>query len=212
MQRTVVSVIIGNLALFVLVTSSAMFQDIHHHWIFPVLAAFFIAQWALAGGLVPWRGPLGWFDPAWARPTILSLLGFLMLMGIVRHWSILHCIGRCSLKLGEAAVLAAAAFWGQARLNDPLWGPFRAKTACMACLLWAAWLFLFGFGVKPGWLDAGYLVLAALLLAGWKRPPLRFCGLGIPVLVLVRWSGADLAVILLSVPVVLAFFWLAGRS
>ncbi|MFA6317563.1 MAG: hypothetical protein WC943_09100, partial [Elusimicrobiota bacterium] len=144
MRKTVAAVIIANLALFILVTSSEAFQDLHHHWIFPVLAAVFIGQWAAFGGLSRRRKPWGWLEPAQARATALSLLAFLLVMGIVRHWSILHCVGRCSLKLGGACVLAAGVFLAQARLEDPFWSGLRSRTMALACLFWAGWLYAFG--------------------------------------------------------------------
>lgn len=213
MGRTISSVIIANLILFVMVTSSQAFQDLHHHWIFPILAGVFIVEWAASGGLSSWRSSSRWYDPAVARDTVLSLLAFLLVMGIVRHWSILHCIGRCSLKLGGACFMAGAAFWAQARLGSRFWGPVRSKTAALACLLWAIWLYAFGLGRAPQTtLDIVFLVLAGLLLAGWKKPVLRLCGLGILVSLAIRRVGSENPIVFLAVPAAIAFLRLAGRE
>ncbi|MBI5882988.1 MAG: hypothetical protein HZB91_07785 [Elusimicrobia bacterium] len=166
-----------------MVTSSQAFQDLHHHWIFPVLAGVFIVEWAASGGLSSWRSSSRWYDPAIARDTVLSLLAFLLVMGIVRHWSILHCIGRCSLKLGGACFMAGAAFWA------------------------------FGLGRAPQTtLDIVFLVLAGLLLAGWKKPVLRLCGLGILVSLAIRRVGSENPIVFLAVPAAIAFLRLAGRE
>lgn len=212
MQRTAFSVITGNLVIFILLTSWPAFQEIHHHWVFPILAAVFIAEWALAGGIVAVSKPSAWFDPGFARPTILSILAFLLLMGIVRHWSILHCVGRCSLKLGGAAALASVVFLAQTRQRDPLWNPVRSRAAALACALWAAWLLPFGLKVSQGRLDVVFLVAAAILLSGWNVVALRACGLAIPLLILARHTGAELAVILLDLAIALAGISLAGRT
>ncbi|MBI5211173.1 MAG: hypothetical protein HY927_14470 [Elusimicrobia bacterium] len=200
MQRTAFSVITGNLVVFILLTSWPAFQEIHHHWVFPILAAVFIVEWSI----IPVSKPSAWFDPRFARPAILSILAFLLLMGIVRHWSILHCVGRCSLKLGGAAALSSVVFLAQTRQRDPLWNPARSQTAALACLLWAAWLLPFGLRVSRGRLDVAFLAVAAFLLSGWRIMALRACGLAIPLLILVRHTGAELPVILLDLGIVLA--------
>lgn len=168
---TVFGTISFNLCLFILVTSLQSFQDLHHHWIFPVLAVIFAAQWALAGGL-PRPGLLERaLDPGAARSALLFLLGFLLLMGIVRHQTILACFGHCSFKLGGAAALAAAVFFGQARLKDAgFWGAGRAGAAALGCAFWAAFLFLFGSGLPRWGLDLVMLGGAACLLP-WRRYP-----------------------------------------
>lgn len=168
---TVFGAVAFNLCAFILVTSLPAFQDLHHHWIFPVLAVIFAAQWALAGGLPRPSLPERALHPGAARSALLFLLGFLLLMGIVRHQSILACFGRCSFKLGGAAALAAAVFGGQARLKDAgFWGPDRARAAALGCAFWAVFLFLFGLGLPRWGLDLVMLGGAACLLP-WRRHP-----------------------------------------
>ncbi|MBI5625040.1 MAG: hypothetical protein HY924_14785 [Elusimicrobia bacterium] len=213
MARTSVGAVIANLVLFILLTSSQAFQNLHHHWIFPLMAGAFIAEWAAAWGLSRWIKPAAWFDPKAARATVLSLLSVLIIMGIVRHSSILHCAARCSLKLGAACVLAACVLLAQARLNDPAWDETRCKAAALACLLWAGWLYGFGLlGAAPAALDRVFAVLGGLLLLGWREPVLRWCGLGVLASLLIRRTGSELAVIILAVPASLAFLRLTGSA
>lgn len=160
-----------NLLLFSAVTSLPAFRELHHHWIFPVLAAIFSAQWALAGGLLrpAWLEKKA--DPAAARGAALFLLGFLMLMGIVRYQTILACFGRCSFKLGAAAALAAAGFFLQARLGDAAWWwRERAGAAALGCGFWSVFLLLYGLGLPRWALDLAMLGGSACLLP-WRRYP-----------------------------------------
>jgi len=168
---TIFAVAALNLLLFSAVTSLPAFRELHHHWIFPVLAAIFFAQWALAGGLLRPARLEKAADSAAARGAALFLLGFLMLMGIVRHQTILACFGRCSFKLGAAAALSAAVFAGQARLGDAAWwGRERASAAALGCAFWSVFLFLYGLGLPRWALDLAMLGGAACLLP-WRRRP-----------------------------------------
>ncbi len=208
MQKTSVAVIIANLALFIGLASLPAFQELHHHWIFPILAGLFIAQWLAAGPL----RPLGWLEPAAARGTVLGLLGFLLVMGIVRHWTILHCIGRCSAKLGLAAAMAAPVFLAAADRGSPGWGPVRCRTAGLACALWAAWLFAFRLGFKASSRDMVFLALAVVFLAaGRGHPPILLCGAALPAVLVLRATGQEAPVIILGIAAVAAVIILAGR-
>lgn len=163
-----------NLLAFILVTSLPAFQALHHHWIFPVLGLFFSAQWALAGGLLRPGLFAGSADQAALRSALLSLFCFLVLMGIVRHQTILACIGRCSFKLGGAAALAAAVFAAQARLKDAsFWGENRANAAALGCAFWAAFLVLYGLRLPRWVLDAAMLAGAAALLPRRRSPAVK---------------------------------------
>src|SRR3989304_4240539 len=93
MGMTVWAVVAANIALFIGVTSWSAFQDLHHHWIFPTLAGLLTVEW-LATVVLGKRG-----GACAVRATVLSIFTFLILMGIVRHYSILTCFGVCSLKL-----------------------------------------------------------------------------------------------------------------
>lgn len=210
MSRTVWVVVAANIALFIGVTGLPAFRDLHHHWIFPIAAGLLAVEWALMGGL-PWSGVKGWAEAGPARAAILSILGFLMLMGIVRHWSILHCADTCSLKLGAGAAAAGVVFFAQARLGDRgLWAPVRARTAALACVLWSVWLALFGAGFTARQLDVGFFALAVPLLLAWRWHAARVVALALPLVLLVRRTG-ELPVIVLGVVIALGGLALAGR-
>ncbi|MEI7528569.1 MAG: hypothetical protein WCK76_06465 [Elusimicrobiota bacterium] len=100
------------------------------------------AQWALARGTYRRAAAP---DLKAARAVVLFIFGFLMLMGAARYETILACFGRCSLKLALAAAMAAAVYFGQARLgDDSFWSPARAYAAAAVCALWALFLVLYG--------------------------------------------------------------------
>src|SRR3989339_329914 len=103
--KTILAGVILNLIIFILVTSSRSFQDLHHHWIFPVLGLIISAQWALAGGLLKISRLEAALDLKAARTVLLFMLGVLLLMGVVRHQTILACFGNCSFKLALAMAL-----------------------------------------------------------------------------------------------------------
>lgn len=201
-----------NLALFSLVTSVPAFRDLHHHWIFPVLAALFAAQWALAGGLVRFSA-LEKADPAALRSALLSLLAFLVLMGIVRHQTILACYGRCSFKLAGAAALAAAVFAGQARLRDAsFWGEQRALAAALGCGFWAFFLFLYGWRAPLWAQDAAVLAAAAALLPLWSSPAVTALLLAAGPALLARRLLGEHGLIVLGLALACGGVWFAGRA
>ncbi len=196
--RTLWMMVAAGLVVFILVTSAPVFQALHHHWIFPVLAAILTIEWALAGGWGRVRKPLRFVDPAAARVAILSILAFLILMGVVRHQTILACVDRCSFKLGGAALMAAVVFAIQARRREAhYWNFDRAQLAGLACALWAAHLVLFGLEVSPWKLDVLFGIAAVLLWLSPGRPALKVAALAIPVVLIIRrYCGEHLIIVL----------------
>lgn len=202
-----------NLALFSAVTSLPAFTELHHHWIFPVLACLFSAQWALAGGLLRFSALEERADAAALRATLLSLLAFLILMGIVRHQTILACFGRCSFKLGGAAALAAAVFARQARLRDAsFWEERRALAAALGCGFWAVYLLLFGYGLPPLALDLVVLGGAAALLPLWSSPSVTALLLAAGPALLMRRLLGEQGIIFFGLALALGGLWFAGRA
>lgn len=210
--KTVLTGVVLNLIIFIAVTSIPAFQQLHHHWILPVLGSIISLEWALAGGLcrVTWLESR--YDLQAARSAILFMLGILILMGVVRHQTILACYGHCYFKLGPAAALAAAVYFGQARLGDAsFWNPARAYTAALACFLWAVFLVLFGLGLSAPKLDIIFIATTALLLQ-WRRfPAVKIVASAIlPVLLVRRYFGED-AIIIINLAIACAGIYAAGR-
>lgn len=208
--KAVFGVLVFNLVLFILVTSSSTFEELHHHWIFLTLAVPLTIQWGLTFAVPPGRKP-AFFSIEAARACILSILAFLIFMGVVRHATILACIGRCSFKLGPAALVAAIVFTAQSRSPDlGFWCRARSETVGLACLVWAAYLALFGLHIPTGRLDIIFLAAAAVIAGlGWKRPSTRIVGLTIPIVLLVRRFfgerpiiGLDLVIVSLALAAV----------
>ena len=209
--KTVLAGVVLNLIIFIAVTSIPAFQELHHHWIFPVLGSIISLEWALAGGLYRAHWLDSRYDLKAARSAILFLLGFLILMGVVRHQTILACFGRCSFKLAFAAGLAAAVYFGQARLGDEsFWNPARAYTAALACFLWAVFLILFGLRLSALKLDIVFLALAALL-AVWRRYPAvkTVASAIVPILLVRRYFGEN-AIIIINLAIACAGVYAAG--
>lgn len=203
MNRTVWAVLAANLALFIGVTSLPAFQSLHHHWIFPVLAVLLTVEWGIAAGLK---------NPS-AGTTVLSLLAFLILMGVVRHHSILTCIGNCSLKLGSGAGVAAAVFLIHSQRPDRgFWRKERAQAAALASLLWSLYLFLFGQGVPPERLELGVAGMAIILIAvGRRAPQVWLVGAGALWAAAARRVGGEHLIIAADLAMAAAVLWLAGR-
>ena len=211
--KAVFGAVVLNLLLFILVASSDAFQRVHHHWIFPVLAVPLALEWGLAGGVLS-AGPAPHAVARGARAGVLSILAFLIFMGLVRHFTILACFGRCSFKLGGAALLAAAVFGGQSRLRDRgFWDKTMSESAALACLLWAVYLPLFGLGVRASALELTFLAAAAALVTlGRGHPATRIVGLALPAVLLVRRLSGEHAIIGLDAGIILASIAAARRS
>lgn len=198
--RTVIAGVILNLVVFMLVASSQSFQELHHHWIFPVMGIIISAQWTLAGGVFRLSRLDAALDLKAARSALLFLLGFLMLMGIVRHQTILACFGRCSFKLALAAALAAAVYAAQARLNDgPFWNPVRASTAALACALWAVFLALYGLGLSALRLDIVFALTAASGAFLWRYPAVRMTASAVLPALFIRRAFSENEIIVLNI-------------
>lgn len=212
MLGAVYGVIAGNLALFIAVTGAPAFQALHHHWIFPLLAGVLAFEWSLTGGI--WRlDRSGSAGKDAARTTVLSLLAFLILMGIVRHDSILTCFGRCAFKLAGAALIAAAVFAAESRRGGAgFWVPARAEAAGLGCLLWALYLLLLGLGSPSAPRDIAFFALAAGLGFSRGRPAARLAAAGIPPAIALSWVSYEPAAIAGGLAIAGAGLWAAGRS
>ncbi len=164
------SVVCLNLGLFLLLVSLPAFQAAHHHWIFPALAGSIAVQWGLSFALA--RGKE-------ARGSLLGLLLFLLVMGILRHATILACFERCAFKLSAAAAIAAAVFGAQGRLGGGgWWNPSRSDLAALGAAVWASALALSGLRAA-GWLIDASLVGAGLVLwLGRSRAAFLLASLG----------------------------------
>lgn len=195
--RAIAAVIIVNLGVFLGVVALPAFQAAHHHWIFPVLAVLFAAQWALTFAL-PADGRL--VDRGALRASVVSLLVFLLVIGIARHATILACFDRCSFKLAAAAALAGAVFLGHARTRDGgFWSPLRASLAGTGAFLWALYLVLRGLNAAPWLLDLGFAIFALLFWLGRERAQFLIVALAILAALAIRATANEYAIIGLSV-------------
>jgi hypothetical protein len=203
--KAAAAVAASNLAVFIAITSLPAFKAAHHHWIFPALASALILQWAGSFALPSKEGGL-------ARQGLISLLAFLLVMGIVRHATILACFDRCSFKLGLAALMAAPIFWLHARLSPgKFWDALRSSVAALGALLWAAFLALKGLGAAA-W--AQNLALAIVTLALWlgrDRPVFLVGALGLAAGLAARTPASEGARIGLGILAGVAFPLAAAR-
>lgn len=185
--------IIGNLCLFLAVVALPAFEAAHHHWIFPVLAILFAAQWGLTFILPS-------IDRSALRASVVSMLVFLLIIGIARHATIFACFDRCSFKLAAAAALAGCIFLGQAwTRDDGFWNPLRASLAASAAWLWALSLVLRGLNLAPWLSDLLFVILALLFWIGRDRAVFLISSIGMVVALVARSTGNEYAIIGLSV-------------
>ncbi len=190
--RSVAAVIIGNLGLFLTVVALPAFEAAHHHWIFLVLAALLAAQWALT--FVPFPA-----DRSALRASVISLIVFLLVLGIARHATILSCFDRCSFKLAATASLAGGVFLGQAWARDEgFWNPLRASLAASGAGLWALYLVLRGLQLAPWLADIFFTILALMLWFGRNRPVFLISSISIVLALMVRATANEHAIIALS--------------
>ncbi len=209
-QRAIAAVIILNLAVFLGVVTLPAFQAAHHHWIFPVLAVLFTAQWALT--FVP--SPADKLvERAALRASVVSMLVFLLVMGIARHATILACFDRCSFKLAAAAAIAGGVFLGQSwTRSEGFWNPLRASLAATGAWLWALSLVLRGLNLAPWLSDLGFVILALLFWLGRDRAVFLIASAGILIALAVRATANEYAIIGLGVLSSVALpLWAAPR-
>lgn len=171
-----------NLALFCGLTTLPAFQAAHHHWIFPVLALLLAAQWAATFPLKAEQ----------ARSPLLSLLAFLLTLGVVRHATILTCFDRCAFKLAAACLLAAPVFLIQSGLGGAgLWTDRRCRLAGAGAAVWSLYLHAANLQLAPWMMDLGFAVLAALLWLGRSRAEFLLLALGVLAGVLIREAAGE---------------------
>ena len=191
--RAIAAVIIANLLVFLAVVSLPAFKAAHHHWIFPVLAAALAAQWVLTFIPAPGKERV---DRRLLRGGVVSLLVFLLVMGIARHATILACFDRCAFKLGAAAAIAGVVFLGQAWAADAgFWDPLRARVAAAGAWLWALYLVLRWLNLA-GWIsDLLFVILALLLWLGRDRAVFLIAAAGIAGALAIRATANEYAII-----------------
>ncbi|MCM2304875.1 MAG: hypothetical protein NDJ72_09250, partial [Elusimicrobia bacterium] len=182
--RAIAAAVIANLLVFLAVVTLPAYQAAHHHWIFPVLAALFAAQWGLTFAL-PRSGRL--VDREALRASVVSLLVFLLVIGIARHATILACFDRCSFKLAAAAALAGCVFLGQTWSGSGgFWNPLRASLAAAGAWLWALYLVLRALNAAPWLVDLGFAVFALMFWLGRERALFLIVSAGILAALAVR--------------------------
>jgi len=208
--RAIAAVVIANLLVFLALVTFPAFQASHHHWIFPVLAVVFSAEWAMT--FIPSRADEV-VERAALRASVVSLLVFLLVIGIARHATILACFDRCSFKLAAAAALAGLVFLGQLAARDAgFWNPLRAGLAASGAWLWALYLVLRGLNLSPWLSDLLFVILALLFWLGRDRPVFLISSIGILLALLVRATANEYAIIGLSVIWSVALpLWVAPR-
>ncbi|MBI4345464.1 MAG: M28 family peptidase [Elusimicrobia bacterium] len=186
-----------NVALFIAVTSSPAFAAAHHHWIFPALAVLLGVQWALTFAFARAEP---FFSALAARAAVLFSLGFLLVMGILRHASILTCFDQCRLKLAAAALVAAPVFWAHRWTQDEgFWNPLRAGLAGLGAALWALYLALRGVELAPYAVNLAFAVLGLGFWLGRDRPLFLMTALGIGAGLAIRATGNEFAIMGLGV-------------
>jgi len=195
--RAVAVVIIANLALFLAVVTLPAFQASHHHWIFPIMAVFVAAQWALTF-IAAQAAPL--IDRRALRGAVVSLLVFLLVIGLARHATILACFERCSFKLAAAAAIAGCVFIGHILTADTgFWTPLRSTLAACGAFLWALSLVLRGLNAATWLTDLGFVVFALLFWLGRERAAFMIVSAAILAALAIRATNNEYLIIGLGV-------------
>ncbi|MEK7233005.1 MAG: M28 family peptidase, partial [Elusimicrobiota bacterium] len=195
--RAAFTVVIVNLVLFIAVSALAIFQTAHHHWIFPIFAVLIALQWAATCTI---NNTLEKFDSAMARSSLISALLFLLIMGVIRHATILACFDRCAFKLAAASAFAAPVFWAQGRFGGGCWwGQLRSNLAAMGAATWALYLALTGLHLGSWIIDIIFAIVALLFWLGRTRADFLVVALGIAAGILIRESASEIARIGLGV-------------
>ena len=133
MQESRKAVIVG-LAVFIanvivfLVTVPFFINEVHHHWIIPVFAAWFFFQSII---IVP-------VNPKWSQPVLRVIIGMSLLMGAILFWrqfSMFQCFRHCEGRLTVGLFLLSGA-------NGMAWrfGPFnKSRWLWGSALIFFVW-------------------------------------------------------------------------
>ncbi|MEE8424738.1 MAG: M28 family peptidase, partial [Elusimicrobiota bacterium] len=141
-----------------------------------------------------------WKWAAQAETAVLSLLGFLLGMGIVRHATILACFGKCAVKLSGTAVIVAWAFLLHGSGERPgFWNPLRCRLVAAGAFFWGLYLALLGFRIAPWALDVLFFVFALLVWLGRRRGLFFIVALGILAASAARATGSEWTIIIFNI-------------
>ncbi len=130
MRKTTITgmvVFVTNVGLFLL-TVPFFLNEVHHHWIIPVFAAWLLFQTIVFVSI----------DPKWGQPASRAIMGLSVLMGVLLFWrqfSMFHCFRHCEGRLTVGLLLLAGA-------NGIAWryGPFnRSRWLWGATLVFLVW-------------------------------------------------------------------------
>lgn len=134
---TGLAVFVSNMILF-LVTVPYFLNRVHHHWIIPVFAAWFLFQSILFVRL----------DPSWSEPALQVIISLGLFMGALLLWrqfSMFHCFRHCEGRLTVGLFLLSGVFGITWRS-----GPFnKSRLLSSAALIFLVWaLIVLAIGVK----------------------------------------------------------------
>jgi hypothetical protein len=130
MRKTVftgLAVFVANVILF-LGTVPFFLNEVHHHWIIPVFAAWLLFQSIVFVSL----------DPKWSQPALRVIFGLIVLMGAILFWrqfSMFQCFRHCEGRLTVGLLLLSGA-------NGIAWrfGPFnKSRWLWGGALLFLVW-------------------------------------------------------------------------
>lgn len=122
------AVFVGNVVAF-LVTVPFFLNKVHHHWIVPAFAAWFLFQSILFVQL----------DPSWSKSALRVVISLCVLMGALLFWrqfSMFQCVRHCEGRLTVGLILLATT-------NAVGWrfGPFKKSrlfpSVAIVFLVWA---------------------------------------------------------------------------
>lgn len=131
------AVFVGNVVAF-LVTVPFFLNKVHHHWIIPAFAAWFLFQSIL---FVRW-------DSSWSKSALRVVISLDVLMGALLFWrqfSMFQCVRHCEGRLTVGLILLSVS-------NAVVWrfGPFKKSRwllgSALVFLVWA--MIVMSMGIK----------------------------------------------------------------
>ncbi len=210
--RTALHILALNLCLFIVVTSLPQFRHIHHHFIFPVLGLLYAFQWCVYSLMGRWRRVSAFYDSPTAQSTLLFIMGFMSILGVIRHLTILMCFDRCSLKLAAAMFLSGAVFFLQSfKSHTPFWSPVRAQIVAMGSFVWGIYLVFYAVNINPWVLESG-MVIFGLIFWLMRRNRARLAlALAIFFVLVIKHLGGEQFIIILSLSLILGLLSVVGN-